>query len=353
VFEGFDYGNARLRAMRGRLLDHEAIERLVGLDLPELLDALARSSLRRDFERALPRFTGYRLFQETLRGSHARVLRAMQSYFAGAARDAVDRLVARVDLANVRTLLRGLARGAAPEEMVPELVPAGSLDDSALVELASAASARLAVEDMRVLGLPSRPVARELFDALPGFEQTRDPAVLEHALHVAWARGEAEAVASEPLLAASFAALVDQRNVLAAIRQGLAQAHGEEPRFFRDRERFLRGGHVSFAALDAVTAQTTPAGMAQVLLGARLSTSAHDALVAWSQDGDLSLLGRRLDAGRLSEDAARAGAGDPLGVAVPLSLATRKEIEVRNLRVLGAAAHWQLPASWARERLVA
>ena len=71
--EGFEYGNARVRARRGDLLNQARYQDLAGLDTNRLLATLSDTPYRPDLVVATPRYRGIRLFHEALRVNLERV----------------------------------------------------------------------------------------------------------------------------------------------------------------------------------------------------------------------------------------------------------------------------------------
>jgi vacuolar-type H+-ATPase subunit C/Vma6 len=91
----FVFGNTRLRARKGELLDARDYEELLGRDLEGVLEALAETAYRAELEAALAVSDGTRALHEALRRNLARALGDLRGFYEGAARELVDLLLSR------------------------------------------------------------------------------------------------------------------------------------------------------------------------------------------------------------------------------------------------------------------
>ena len=108
---GWDYGNARLRARKSRLLGEADYHRLMSVEsLDGLVAALADTPYRPDLEAAITRYSGLRRFDEVVRLHLGRVLGAMSRFYEGEDGEFVGLLVERWELVNLRAIIRGHAR---------------------------------------------------------------------------------------------------------------------------------------------------------------------------------------------------------------------------------------------------
>lgn len=352
--DGFVYGNTRLRARKPELLGAADYAVLAGCDGDGLLAALAETAYRPDVQAALPRFRGRRALQEAIRGHVARQLGDLRRFYAGPARDQVDLLLGRVDLRNLRTVLRGLARFTPADEIVALLDPGGMVDDTVLSELAAQANLRAAVDLMVAWALPRRDVARAVLAAWPAYQRTGDPAVLEGALGRAWA----ERLAAEELpkgaepLARLLRREIDLANVLVAGRLGRARERGEPLGDGGPEAFLLPGGTIDPALIGRAVAAPDRAASVAALAALPFPERWHAALSAFERHGDLLALTEALEALLIREAIGLFTTGDPLGVAVPIAFTAALENEARNLRLVGAAVEAGDPPELTLGRLV-
>ncbi|MGM0576644.1 MAG: V-type ATPase subunit [Myxococcota bacterium] len=348
----YDYGNARLRARKARLLGEEDYERMLDRDPDALLGLLAETSYRPDVEAAVRRTGGLPALHLALRWSLGRALGEMRAFYRGRAGESVGRIVERQALENVMNLVRGVSGGAPTDAVLDLLVPVGDMDEGTLREVLRQGDLRAMVESLVAWGVPSRAVARAVLDAWSDYRRTGDAAILERAALRAWARDLDRrldpADPEESLLRESLLAVVDRRNALSALR--LRHRGGED--MVWSEARHLPGGRVPFAALDSVVRAPSRDEARRLLLDAPGTERWRDALDAWAASGDPRDLADALRREEIRRDVSLFWRGDPLGVAVPLAYARARDNEVRNLRLVAWGASARLPPSEVRERLL-
>jgi len=290
---GWDYGNARIRAQRSRLFDRHGYRDLLrARNIETLLGALSATPYRSDVEAALTRNPDLHRFDEVLRIHGVRVLHSLPGYYEAEARRQVERLLARWDWRNLRTILQALARRAPAQEIESLLVPAGALDHATLNTLARQTNIVAAVDLMRAWGLPTRGLLGD------------DPLA---ALDRLWA----------PYLD------VDRLNLMTALRLRAARLHDHA----EAREEFLPGGSLDPWLLDDVAHAAT-----RDAVRALLPTPWTWRLADWQRDGDLAALSDALEIEELLDAVRGFVRGDPLGPAIPRAFVAAKELELRNLR---------------------
>lgn len=348
---GCEYGNARVRALVGQLLDRPAYDALAALDLDGLLSVLADGPYGPDLRAALPRHRGLAALQAAVSGHLARTLRALRGWYGGAAAEAIDLLLTRWDVHNAVTVLRALARRAAPEQTLALLVPVGRLDEPACVALVEQAGVRPAATWLVEHGLPTPQVAHAAAAAVPAYERTGDLAPLEQALaraHAAAVRSGLATLDGEDsgdgaqgehgaVLGAVLRGDVDRRNLLLALRlrESRLSATGA----------FLPGGRIPAESLADVAGAGQRTEVVAVLAAAPAARPWDPAVAAWARDGDLLALERATETLAARRASALLWRTDALGIGVPVAFAAAAETEARNLRLLGYAAAGGIPAA--------
>ncbi len=120
----FDYGNARLRAMKSRLLSQRDLDALVESNtLPGLISALTHTAYRRSVEAALARGSGMDCIAEALRLDMVSILGNVASFYSGMAREMVTIVLRSYDIHNLKTILRGLEKNVPSGEIMQALLP--------------------------------------------------------------------------------------------------------------------------------------------------------------------------------------------------------------------------------------
>ena len=330
-----DYGNARLRAMRSRLLTEADYSGLLGVDsMDGLVSAMATTSYAADLDAALPRFTGLRRFDEIVRHHLVRVLGPVSTFYQRPPGGVISLLTDRWDLQNLRALFRAKSRFEATDEMLRLTVPIGRLGGAELNELAMQPSLRYALDLMFAWRIPSRVTARAVRDAWPAYEASGDLIILESALNRAFAYRLVEVLGADQTGAAVvLRAELDEINVLTCLRLQAARAVGETVRpETPETPHFLPGGRIRLETLAAAAAANDRREAAALLDRAQLLPGWSPALHEWADTADLVALADalRLASTRYAVDLfAR---GDPLGYDVPVAFVRAQEHEARNLR---------------------
>lgn len=347
--ESYDYGNARIRALKSDLFDGRRYRQLMGLDVDGLVAALADSPYRPDVVAATPRFAGVRLVQEALRTNLARTLRRLDDWYEDEGREAVRLLLGRWDLHNIRAILRGQFARRPRDDVEAILVPAGNIGEDLLVQLTSQPDLRACVEAMVVWGLPDSRTARSVLASWPEFDASGDfrtlERVLEHARRDYVATTAAE---HDTVLADALGAEVDQVNVLTALRlQGADEARSDAG---GRAAYFMVGGSIPIPALVRASESADRASAAGALDSAPASWRA--ALGRWVEAGDLVTLTDELEAAITRAAAGLFARSDPLGIGIPVAFVWAKENEARNLRTIAAGADAELPTEMIEQELV-
>jgi vacuolar-type H+-ATPase subunit C/Vma6 len=341
------YGNTRLRARRGELLRDADYERLLGDDLDGLLGALEDTPYAPDVEAARGD-DGLRRLHKTI-GSHlSRSLEEMRSFYADRARRLVDVLLSRFDLHNVLAVLRAKAGTQGPAD--DALVRVGWLVEPLAGEILGQ-SEFAGVVEVLARSTPDREQAGALRVAFGDYEITEDLAALERAVvsdHAA--RTIAGLQAAEPdagsLLRFARRA-IDERNLLVALRLRDALASGAETEPPPSATR-LEGGSIPLAVFERALGAPTSAAV----VGGLADASWQTPLQRWAASGDLTALERALERRCLADAASLFVTGDPLAIDVPVAFTAAKQIEARNLRLLGEASVRGIDAESVRRELL-
>jgi V/A-type H+/Na+-transporting ATPase subunit C len=355
----FVYGNTRLRARKGELLDAGEYEALLGRDLEGLFEVLASTAYRVEIESVLAAGEADpRALHEALRRHLARALGELRSFYEGEARTLVDVLLSRFDLHNLLALLRGRVRGQAPEQVLGNVFPLGPLGDAAAQEIARQPELAQAVDLLVTWRLPDPAIARALADAWPEYERTEDLAALEHALTARYALRVEEALAAGGPGAEPLRELVarerDAANVLIVLRLRFALQLDELADLPAPpgSGRFLPGGRIAPEALETALRQPTRAEAVARLVDASRREDWRAPLERIAAGGDLPTLQRELEVSRVRWAVGLFLRGDPLGVDVPIAYTVAQENEARNLRLLVEGAAGGLAAAAIRAQLI-
>jgi V/A-type H+/Na+-transporting ATPase subunit C len=324
----YGYANARLRAMKGRLFDRGTLAELAGLGrVEDVIAHLGRSPYAPEIDAALARYAGLRAALEGCRLHLAHTYRAIRRFFDEEGARLVRTLLARWDLFNLKTVLRGRQADAAPEDILAALVPAGDLDEVALRSLVNATDARAAADLLRAFNPEYAAATRE---ALTAWQRAGDWAAFEGTLDALFYRRMLATLRpgakNDELVREYLAREIDAANLLTALR--LRRAGGASDDDAALAARFLDGGRLPRPWLVAV-ARLAPGDPI-------LAAPNAPELVKVLQGAADSGAGTIQDA--LDRDLARFGIAffnrDPLSIATAIGYITAKRVEVANVRLI-------------------
>ena len=337
MVRGYDYGNARLRARKGRLLSHDALLALLRTgDVSSLCRALAESAYQEEVEAALVRFSGLSCLHHALQQHLVARSGEIRTFYRGEPSHLLGLIFTRYDVDNVKAVLRGLAGQRDPGAIVEGTFPVGELRPADLQELARLSDPLEAVDMVATWQLPL---------AGPLLAQRGHSAsipALELALEKWFVRRRQHAAPSNRIWQEVTALEVDVANVLAALRlAGQPQAlqlvreqlgeNGDGPSAL-----MLDGGRISTSRLEAATvASAVPTAVAELAV-APYAAPLAEGLEAFEGSGRISAFERAFRRYRLRH-AAALFVRDPLGIGVVLGYLALKINEVDNLRTIG---HW-------------
>ncbi|AEB12337.1 V-type ATPase subunit [Marinithermus hydrothermalis] len=314
--DDFGYLNARVRARRGELLPEGFFQEALHLSFADFLRLLGETAYAPDLAgedlESVDRAVAQHL---------ARRVGDLPRLVTGAAREALQLLLVRADLVNVKAILRGKAAGQPAEEIKGRLaggtLPEGILN--ALLEAPDAASMA------QILLLPGHPLARAVREAL---QKTQDPFELEVELDRTFYEGLLrQAKRLDDVFLAGYLALeIDAVNLATAFKLQASGASGQADRYF-----VAGGRYVTLALFNRLAAAELTA------LDELVSTPLAPVVEA----RDLGALERGLRCALL--DKARQGANDPLGAGLVLSYIRAKEWEAARIRLLARRAYYELP----------
>lgn len=177
----YAYVNARIRAMKSRLLDHRQLDQLINKhDIDALIAELEKTPYREELERAGVQYTGISRVEYALRRDLVRAFRNLLGFTKE--EDEENLLIItlhRYDVQNIKTILRGKRIHATPGEILDCTVPAGELDEAALTELVKQPDVKAVIDLLATWGIV---YARPLTKSFKEYSDTRDMLVLEYAL---------------------------------------------------------------------------------------------------------------------------------------------------------------------------
>jgi len=315
VTDDFGYLNARIRVRSARLLPEGFFREALHLGFPELLKVLAESiygsdlagDTLADVDRAV-----------TLHLN--RTIADLPRLVAGRAREAVSLLLMRVDLSNLKNILRAKSAGRSAEDTLGRL-DAGTLSPALYRTLDEAPDAASVAQ---LLSLRKHPLGGALRKAL---RAEHEPLALEVALDQAFFTATLRRAREldQPYLTGFLRAEIDGLNLATGVKLSTIGFEGQTTGFF------LKGGH--WVGLPLF--QRLASGETAVL--EELGQTDFDAV---AESKDLLTLERHLRCILLAK--AHAGVKDVLGAGLALDFIQRKLWEAGRIRLLSRRAFYNL-----------
>jgi hypothetical protein len=284
-----DYGNARIAALRSRLLDEEAVRRLAASESPAaLLVALERIDDWRPLVRELgPLVTSPRAAAELVIERHRTAcLAPLPAFYPHPARDLVEALVLPLDLDRAIEVLRR-RHGGEPGDVVSASVTRGALLDGSRIALLARAAPVEAVRALASLGLLTRRAAATLARR---YDRDGSWPELEAGLREAWEDARAARASVDGASAADrsvlFAILAEDRAAARLVGAELraagpaAAAALERASTLRRLGRLAGRGHRDPLGIGAVAGYVAAVELQAIRLRAALAAVAGQ----WSRD---------------------------------------------------------------------
>jgi V/A-type H+-transporting ATPase subunit C len=332
----YDYGNARLRAMKSRLLTRTEIEALAHTgSLSALINSLIRTPYRKSVEAAMVRTIGLNCIAEALRLDMIETLGNVCTFYGGSAREMVAIALRAYDVHNLKTILRGLSKQVKPDAFAAALLPVGELTPALLTRLVRASGPRDCIDVMASMRLPMAQPLLKLRSRRPGAGVFEMELALEQ-WHFSRAFDYVErSTRSLALFNAALVLEADICNLLIALRFVHAPA---ERQVLRKRlgtdglgQLFVRCGRLSHELLTRIGQQDSLEDAVNTLAGTPYEPPLRAGLDTCVRSGRLSEFEKQLRCFRLGW-MTRLIIKDPLGIGVPLGFFALKTSEAANVR---------------------
>jgi len=333
---GYEYGNARLRAMRSRLLSPADLNSLAeAVSLAELIGILTRTPYRRTLEVSLVQNSDLESIDEALRRDFIQTTTSIRRFFDGAEKELVDLFLRAYDVHNLKTVLRGLSHRFARSDIEKALLPVGELSAAVLGELLRASSPRVAIDLLATIRHPFAQPLLALRAEWPGSGLFDMELALER-----WYYGQAERYLKDlhddgALARTALNLAADMANLMVVLRFVHAP---QEKNFLQARsarggpEQLFNGsGSLSADRLTRLYGVSSVKSALEMLADTPYHAALQQGLQAYAQSGQLSEIERALRRYQLRWQAWQV-AKDPLGIGVFIGYLALKNNEVANLR---------------------
>jgi len=344
----YDYGNARLRAMKSRLLSGDELEVLAEADsLQGLIAALTKTAYQKSIEAALTRSSGMNCIDEALHNDLIHTVGKISGFYQEETAKTTAIIFRAYDVYNLKTILRGLSKNVSSSEIIAVLLPVGELKIGTLRELARSNNPREAIDLLASQSLPFAAPLLNLRAERPGAE----PFEMEMALDQWHFHQANQILLSESEIAESLSYALALEADLANLLTILRFAH--EPRereVLRDKsgseeigQLFIKAGRIPIETLSTASRQDAVSSAVESLSGTSFESALRAGLEIYSRSNRLSDIEKQLRHYRLQQLAGLVQK-DPLGIGVALGYVALKVNEVGNIRWIAQGINLDLKA---------
>ncbi|NLU04787.1 MAG: V-type ATP synthase subunit C [Methanothermobacter sp.] len=318
----FAYPNARVRARIGRLLNEKQLSEILETESMEEFKNYLRGLP--DYAKYIDRFP----IEKALESQLAETYEMVSQIAPASIRDPFRANLKRWDVRNIKSLITAKAAGLSAEETLDLLVPGGEIYE--IIEgLADASS----VQEV-VTGLEGTEYADVLGDALSDYEETGMLLPMEAALDKRFLEGLIRAVGSPSddntkMLHTYFGTMVDISNLKIILR---AKADGLS---YDDISPYIvpHGYQIREWKLKDLMESEDVSGVISGLEGTDYGQMLSEALSEYTSTGSVAVFERVLE-DNLNRMARNFAVKKPFGVGPMIGFLSRKEVEVKNLKVI-------------------
>jgi V/A-type H+-transporting ATPase subunit C len=351
----FDYGNARLRAMKSRLLSRHVLEALAESgSLTTFIAGLSKTVYQKAVETALARASGMQCVDEALRSDLISTIGNVRNFYQDDAAVMVNLLLRKYDIHNLKSILRGLSKNAPASEILATLLPVGELDMSLLRQMAQSGTPREAMDTLISIGSAFRSPLLAVRSRKPGAEISEWELALEK-----WYYEESTKILKEirtdtSLLIRALALDADIENVMTILRFAQIPRETALPGEHISPEEierlFVRAGRIELKVLQLASRADSVLDVVEAFSETYLADPLYDALEVYARSRRLSDIERHLRRFRLRWLAGQI-ARDPLGFGVVLGYVALKVNEIGNLRWIAQGVHLGMKSDAIRSEL--
>lgn len=305
------------------------------------LQGLASTPYGRDLQEALVRYEGLRAVDEALARNFQRATQAILRFADARPRALVEVVLLRWDLENLRVIVRGKHAGRPAEEVVQALLPAGTLREVVLKEMAGYPDMTGLAGTLEAVGHPMAPAMAK---GVARYVEAKDLTALEIHLERAYAESGLQQIGRRGhdanVLRGLLEAEIDAANAKTALKLASAGnlSKGERLRYFIPGGPLLSAER--FVALASPETQTQAAARLRAR-GFPVPDLPAD-LIAFEREIDL----------RVAKGMASRYLGDPLGVDIVIGYVAMKSTEVANLRLIARGKFLGLAREAIRREMV-
>ena len=150
----YDYGNTRLRARISNLFSIQMLESLADLaTIDSLISSLSKTHYKSSIEISLTYAHGYGCIIETLRRELTEIRQTINRFYDEDLWKKIRIIFLRVDLQNIKTIIRGISHGVRIDTIINSLSPLGTIPERVLSGIANSKNIADAIDKTAIYGL--------------------------------------------------------------------------------------------------------------------------------------------------------------------------------------------------------
>ena len=339
----YPYTYARVSVMRSFLLRKDDYHKLMKMNLNEIISYLQSSQYKKEIDELGVRFKGVQLMELALGRNLANTWAKLKKISPPSLRIVIAAYLLRVDVLNIKTLVRAKFTKLSADQLQPMLLPSGFLTEKKLAELAKKES----VDDiLKSVGFIDY---SQFAKALESFRETKSVAEIENALDRFYYSSMREFSRRLPGEGRLFREFLEAELEVAAVMNVLRLKRANLPA--KDIERYVTIPESGRALVRKMIGSSSAGEAAKLLEQGRFKSFAESGVKEFQSSG--SLIRLELDLSRqLLKRSALLLHQHPLTVDVILGYMFAKEIEVRNLKLLLKARQLSIGGEFTEQQLV-
>lgn len=339
----YPYTYARVSVMRSFLLRKDDYHKLMKMNLNEIISYLQGSQYRKEIDELAVRFKGVQLMELALNRSLANTWAKLKRISPPTLRVVIAAYLLRVDVWNVKTVIRAKFTKLSAENLQPMLIPSGFLTEKKLAELVKKES----VDDvLRAVGFIDY---GQFAKALENFRETKSVSEIENALDRFYYSAVEEFSRRLPGEGRLFREFLEAELVVAAVMNVLRLKRANLPA--KDIGHYIIVPESGRALISRMMNVLSAGEAAKLLEQSRLRPFVENGIKEFLSSGSLIRLELDLERQMLKRSALLIHQ-HPLTVDVILGYMFAKEIEVRNLKLMLKAKQLGIDGEFTEQQLV-